>query len=45
MKRLAGWLALAAFALACGRYGPPQRAPHPEPAGPSVPVTDPAVSR
>jgi hypothetical protein len=42
-------LALAVLALACGRYGPPQRAekprPAPEAAQETVPITDPAVSR
>jgi hypothetical protein len=45
MKRLAGCLLLLALAFACGRYGPPQRAEKPGPAGASVPLTDPAVPR
>jgi hypothetical protein len=44
MRRLALWLALAAIAIACGRYGAPHREPRaPRPAQ-SVPVTDPMVS-
>ena len=36
---------LAGFALACGRYGPPQRAERPAKTSPAVPLTDPAVPR
>jgi hypothetical protein len=37
--------ALAGLALACGRYGPPQRTTRPAHPTPSVPLTDPAVPR
>ena len=37
--------ALAGLALACGRYGPPQRVERPAEPAPSVPLTDPAVPR
>jgi hypothetical protein len=38
-------LALLALALACGRYGPPERAKGPARTQPAAPVTDPAVPR
>jgi hypothetical protein len=49
MKRVMTGLALALavtlVALACGRYGPPQRPERPQPEPASVPLTDPAVPR
>ncbi len=36
---------LAGLALACGRYGPPQRIERPAERSQSVPLTDPAVPR
>jgi len=36
---------LAGLAVACGRYGPPQRVERPANPTPSVPLTDPGVSR
>jgi len=47
MRRLvfATALAVAALAVACGRYGAPRRVEAAAPAAQTAPVTDPAVAR